>query len=178
MKSSASFQTRLILAVLPLAGETFAWDHTWRLGGVVCLAFLGTVLFFKITQTLFPKPLLKLALLLWIACLAQAGWLLWKLSPLGSVSLALLSFSQMVPGPIFSPTASPLGGPIFECSLKDALKQGFGFWGFTVLLGMSGVLFNRFLEAPNLFLLPAGAFLILAITAAIQPWWKVRARHG
>ena len=149
---------KILFASLPLLFQVPHFSNACFLGALICAAFWVTAIFFERAFVLFPKPLFKTALLLWLAALAQMTWYYWDLKPYWIVSLALLVWNI------------PFGKEGRAVPFRFLFLHGLGFWMVLAYIGIfQDILGGRF--SLVLFQQVPGAFFLLGFLALI---WQLK----
>jgi hypothetical protein len=151
----------LVLAILPVLMELSGIRSALFWGLLVALGWWLTFFFFGLTRAWFPEPLLRPAVILWLAGLGQFAWYQWGCQPLWILSVAILLFDHW--------------DTLLLAAVhwKKGLWDGVGFAGLCLVFG--GIQeFCRQDEHLKFFQWPAGGFLIL--TLAILVWRHMKAK--
>ncbi|MBI3307068.1 MAG: hypothetical protein HYZ84_04615 [Candidatus Omnitrophica bacterium] len=145
---------RIFLAVLPLLIFMSDLQSAFTIGFLTALHVWFTALFFKITARLYPDPLKKWALMIWIGVMTQIGFYIWHFEPLWAVSLYLL-----FPGEVFQKRP---GKEIYQ----KIFWRGAGFCLIACSIGVFSEISLRWLSLSFLEH-PCGPILILALLAVL-----------
>ena len=136
------FFLNLLVAALPVIGETCRFRKSFFLGFFIAGAFFLTASFFRLIRPLCPAKLYRLIVIVAVAAAVYVsqGWT--PVTPLWGVSLWLL----------------------METNLEAMFQTALGFWMLLAFLGISQEIFGGYLKIP-VFWEPAGAFFLLAAAA-------------
>lgn len=151
----------LILAVFPILLELSGIREAFFFGALVALGWSATFIFFGLTRAWFPEPLLRTAVVLWLAGLAQLAWYQWGCRPLWVFSVAILLFDHW--DRLLLATVH----------WKKGLWDGVGFAGLCLAFGSIQELCRQE-QHLKFFQEPAGWLLIL--TVAVVVWRKMKAK--
>lgn len=145
-----------MIAVLPLLVVRLSFQDGCFHGLILCIGFWLTLLFFRWSRPLFPKPLLSWALIAWYLALALIGAYRWEFRPFWVVSLALLTYQEVTRG-------DSDNREFFRIDLWTGLYAGTVIAFISAFREVAG-----FQWALGLFGHPAGIFLMLA--CAVLLW--------
>ena len=146
---------RVLLAAVPVLAVTADLAHAVYFGIFFALFFWLTAAFFCLMAAGFPQRLRRSAYVLWLAMLAQAGFVYFDMPPLWILSVLFLM-------PLESMEQKDGLTAIFKRSFLQSLF-------FIVLLLFLGV-FHQILGERFLvwsFHLPAGSLLLLSLAAVL-----------
>ena len=144
-----TYHLKPTLAALPVLANLLDFYHALWIGGLIVLGFWGTVLFFRFAAAFLPETIRGWVRILWFAALAQAGWYFWDLAPMWVMSVFLLGSEE---------------------EIRKIFSKGLGFWMLAAWLGLGAEILGRGFQR-EVFLRPAGSFLLLGVAAAL---WKPR----
>lgn len=162
---------KVVLAVLPFV---FYGPKTFLLcvpALFVAVFFWVTTLLFWSTKKIFPRKLLKWALILWLGVAVQAAGSLWGLEPYWIVSTFLLIPTEFFHYESKARDLSMFSPKVKKYFLKRFL-EGISFVALVLLL----VLFHTFISAQsflNHFPRPAGLYFLICFLAIL---WKNQPR--
>ena len=156
MKTDEAPFFKMLIAFLPILGQTLEFQKGFFFGALVAGTFSFTALFFRMFSTSWPGKVCEVVLFLCVAALAGEGAAVWRLPPLWGMSVWLLvKMDQEDP----QDTAGNLSA-VFQIAL--------GFWMLAAYLGIVGQVLGQNFQI-GIFREPAGALLLLSSAA----WfWK------